>query len=235
MPRIKAYKGAGKIIPVEEAKLVTAFRCPWTRKVYSTKRDYVTHLKQLRNSYMHARVREKARESRLADLWNQPTFLNIVNWINRNPDFMFDNGMKQGWRREDAEKFRDKFWIKITYLDLHWNPLASNTHNCPRNGVTNWGGRELDRSGNPRPRGYPGFTGRIEYQMSHDIGFGSDVMRGLGIHTGTGGGINNNQYGYGVTFFDADWPGLVSNRVMDILADNSWQRVHYGVPKYFGR
>lgn len=231
MPRIKAYKGAGKIIPAEEAKLVTAFRCPWTRKVFSVKRDYIKHLKVLRENYMHARVRAKATERKVQDLWNQPTFLDIVKWVEINPDFMFDNGVRQGWSmRDKAEKFRDQFWIKITYLDLRWEPSASNTHACPRGGTTNWARREPNK-----PTGYPGFTGHIEYQMSHDIGFGSDVMRGLGIHTGTGGGMGKNRFGYSVTFFDADWPGLVSNRVMDLLADNNWQRVHYGQPKYFGR
>jgi uncharacterized C2H2 Zn-finger protein len=235
MPRIKAYKGAGKIIPAEEAKLVTAFRCPWTRKVYSTKRDYVKHLKSLRENYMHARIREKSRLLKKQDLWNQKSFVDIVKWIEMNPDFMFDNGVLGSFTRDDREKYRDKFWVKITYLNLNWTNSASNTHNAPRDGVTNWAGRELDKDGNPRPRGYPGYTGQIEYQMSHDIGFGSDIMRSLGIHTGTGGGMDQHRYGYSVTFFDADWPGLISNRVMDILADNSWQRVHYGVPKYFGR
>jgi hypothetical protein len=120
--------------------------------------------------------------------------------------------------------------MKITYLDLNWTSSASNTHHCPRGGVTNWGMRE-----DGKPKGYPGFTGRIEYQMSHDLGFGSDAVRNLGIHTGTGGGTGDNRFGYGVTFFDADWPGLVNNRVMDILGDNDWKTFRYGVPKYFGR
>ena len=230
MPRIKAYKGAGKIIPVEEAKLVTAFRCPWSQKVFSVKRDYIKHLKVLRENYMHARVRAKATERKKQELWNQPTFLDIIKWIEMNPEFMFDNALRVGWARDGAEKKRDQFWMKITYLDLNWTSSASNTHSCPRGGVTNWGMRE-----DGKPKGYPGFTGRIEYQMSHDLGFGSDAVRNLGIHTGTGGGTGDNRFGYSVTFFDADWPGLVSNRVMDILADNSWQRIHYGQPKYFGR
>ncbi len=228
MPKIKAYKGAGKIIPVEEAKLATAFRCPWTQKVYGNKRDYVKHLKYLRENYMHKRIRAKAVDLKKQNFWNQPTFVDIAKWIEINPEFMFDNGFRQGWHDERYKKHRDQFWIKITYLNLQWGPNVSNTHACPRGGVTNWGNRELGK-----PTGYPGYNGRIEYQMSHDIGFSSDVMRNLGIHTGTGGGAGDNRFGYSVTFFDADWPGLVASRTMDMLADRDWKSISYGEPKYF--
>lgn len=228
MPRIKAYKSAGKIIPVEEAKVASAFRCPWTKKIYGTKRDYVKHLKHLRENYMHSRIRAKSVEMKKQNLWNQPSFEDIVAWVEMNPEFMFDNGFRVGWVNEKDKKYRDKFWIKITYLNLNWTNSASNTHSCPRGGVTNWGRREPGK-----PTGYPGFEGRIEYQMSHDIGFGSDLMRGLGIHTGTGGGAGDNRFGYGVTFFDTDWSGLVANRTMDLLADRDWKKIQIGKPKYF--
>ncbi len=230
MPRIKAYKGAGHIIPVDTAKIGNAFRCPWTKRIFGEKKTYVKHLKWLRENRMHSRIRATALLRKKGDLWNQPTFEDIIKWIEINPDFMFDNGYRESWRREGTEKYRDKFWIKITYLNLRWEPSASNTHSCPRNGVTNWGGREN------APRGYPGYVGSIEYQLSHDIGFGSDVMRGLSVHTGTGGGGGGLKFGYSVTFFDADWPGLVKNRLLDILGDNdSWKSFSYGKPDYFGR
>lgn len=229
MPKIKAYKGAGSIIPVDVAKIGTAFRCPWTNKIYGDKKSYVKHLRKLRENSMHSRARQLVNIRKKNDLWNQPTFQSIFNWIEMNPEFMFDNG----WIDRDRAKYRDKFWIKLTYLDVSWSDSASNSHASPRGKHTNWGGRDLDKDGNPLPRGYPGFTGRIEYTMSHDIGFGSDIMRGLGVHTGTGGGINGNKYGYSVTFFDADWPGLVANRTMDILADNNWKKVKIGKPDYF--
>jgi uncharacterized C2H2 Zn-finger protein len=227
MPKIKAYKGAGKIIPVEEAIITTAFRCPWTQKVYGNKRDYVKHLKYLRENYMHKRIRAKVVDLKKQNLWNQPTFVDIVKWIEMNPEFMFDNGFREGWHVEQWKKYRDQFWIKITYLDLRWDANVSNSHSCPRGEVTNWGRRE------EKPSGYPGYTGRIEYETSHDIGFGSEVVRGLGIHTGTGGGGGKNRYGFDVKFFDADWPGLVSARTMDILADNNWRNVRIGEPRYF--
>lgn len=230
MPKIKAYKGAGHIVPVDEAKVSTAFRCPWTGKIFGDKRGYVKHLKYLREHRIHSRIRANARQLKRQNLWNQPTFTDIIKWIEMNPEFMFDNAVREGWSRDGAEKYRDQFWMKITYLDLRWEPNASNTHACPRGGVTNWGRREKDK-----PQGYPGFVGRIEYQLSHDLGFGSDAVRNLGIHTGTGGGITGNRFGYSVTFFDADWPGLTKNRLLDILGDANWKQFKYGKPNYFGR
>lgn len=231
MPRIKVYKGAGKMIPIEEAKIASAFRCPWTKKVYGSKRDYVKHLKHLRENYMHKRVRAAAFARKKEMLWNQPTFEAVLDWIHANPEFMFDNGYREGWTDNGSKKYRDQFWVKITYLKLDWTPKASNTHDCPRGGVTNWALRDYNK-----PTGYPGYTGHIEFQTSHNLGFGSDLMRNLGIHTGIGGLWHAGSYGFGVTFFDADWPGIVQSRTMDLLADREdWKTVRIGKPIYFGR
>ena len=73
-----------------------------------------------------------------------------------------------------------------------YHDQISNTHSCPHNGITNWGGKHADR-----PTGYPGFYGRIWMVVPHgtkdlqthrfpgvDI---TDVMNQMGLHTGTGG------------------------------------------------
>jgi len=238
MPRIKAYKSAGTIIPVSDAKLVTAFSCPWTNKIFGTKSSYVKHLRELRTTRMHRRIREMAWNRKLMDLWSQPTFESVINWIEVNPDFMFDNAMKHGWPRRIDEKKRKDFWIKITYLNIEWYDSVSNTHSCPRGGVTNWGGREYWPDKTPKPTGYPGWHGRIEYQLSHDIGFDTASMKSLGIHTGTGGGTSKNVYGFDVKFFDADWAGISeatrNSRVLDVLSDDHRSyRIKYGTPNYF--
>lgn len=163
------------------------------------------------------------------ELTNQPSFENIIEWIETHPEFFFDriihNG-RAGWR-DRREHLRDKFWIKMTYLDVHWADYVSNSHSSPRNGVSNWG-RDKDK-----PVGYPGWQGRIEFQLSHDLGFGSDVFRNVGIHTGSGGGTSDNRYGYDVRFFASDWLGLEKNRVFDILKNERPSSFRYGEPKYF--
>lgn len=242
MPRIKAYKGAGKIIPLDEAKVATAFRCPWTKRVFGAKKDYVAHLKQLRRDRIHAAIRRNIFQRQHEDLWSQPSFEDMIAWVERNPDFFFDKavGSRGEGRQDRIAAYRDKFWIRITYLSIQWTDSASNSHARPRGGFSNWGGRDKHpQTGEVLPRGYPGWTGQIEYQMSHDLGFGSDVMRGTGINTGTGGGRGDNCYGYGVTFFDSDWPAIAARKtemkVEAVLAERNtgWDRVKYGEPRYF--
>ena len=243
MPKIKAYKGGrGHIIPLDEAKIATAYRCPWTSAVFATKKAYLSHLSELRRDHIHANIRRTIFDKQKNDLWSQPTFEDIISWVERHPEFFFDNavGMRGSGRQDRIAGYRDKFWIKITHLNLTWTSSASNTHACPRDGFTNWGGKNKHPiTGEILPRGYPGWTGSIEYQMSHDLGFGSDVMRGIGIHTGTGGGINDLRYGYSVTFFDSDWPVIAeanrNTRVLSVLSDerSPGSRIKYGEPRYF--
>jgi uncharacterized C2H2 Zn-finger protein len=227
MPKIKAYKGNGLIIPVDEAKVATAFKCPWTDKVFGTKPAYIKHLKNVRKNIIHSNIRKKILDNLFNDLINQDSFEKIIEWIENHPEFVFDKAAD--YRK--SPRLRDKFWIKITYLDLQWNTCVSNSHSCPRGGVTCWSSHEAKDG---RPRGYPGWQGRIEFQLSGDIGFGSDVMRPLGIHTGTGGGINENRYGYDVKFFASDWPGL-EKLVMLATLKGEWipNAFRYGEPRYF--
>jgi hypothetical protein len=163
------------------------------------------------------------------ELINQPSFEKVIEWIETHPEFFFDriihNG-RVGWR-DRREHFRDKFWIKITYLDVSWSDSVSNSHSCPRGGVSNWG------RDNGKPTGYPGWGGRIEFQLSHALGFGSDVFRNVGIHTGTGGGTRDNRYGYDVKFFASDWPGLEKNRIFEILKNERPASFRTGEPRYF--
>lgn len=232
MPKIKAYKGNGVIIPVEDAKVSNAFRCPWTGKIFGTKQAYVKHLRVLREDRIHRAIRARIQNKIFEEFINQDTFEKVIEWIENHPEFFFDRVVQRGrdgWR-DRREHFRDKFWIKITYLDVHWSESVSNSHSCPRGGVKCWSSHEAKDG---RPSGYPGWQGRIEFQLSHDLGFGSDVFRGVGIHTGTGGGISENRYGYDVKFFASDWPGLEKHRVFEILKNEKPAGFRHGKPDYF--
>jgi hypothetical protein len=75
---------------------------------------------------------------------------------------------------------------KPVVLGLVWKieeqRSVSNSHNRPINGVTNWRA-ELDK-----PKGYPGFYGRVWVRYSSTLdGFGSDPFGNTFTHTGTGG------------------------------------------------
>lgn len=211
MPAIKVYKGAGKLIPVDVAKVAKAYQCPWTEEIFATKRGYVKHLGDLRTTRMHRRARHLLHQRKLTDMWNQPDFDSVIKWIHLNPEVFWLNAKRQGWSSDAArwDKIRDSFEVKITHLSLRYSDRISNSHNCPHNGVTNWGGDTTLNDGKPAPRGYPGFSGRIELHMpAEPLSFSSDVFKGTRIHTGTGGGGGGGRYGYSVNFFLDDWPEI---------------------------
>jgi uncharacterized C2H2 Zn-finger protein len=220
VPRIKAYKDGisqRQLIPVETAKVCTAFQCPWTKKVFGRKQQYIRHLKELREVRMHRRARDSKYEQVLAEFNGQPSFNDVIKWIENHSEFFFDKAAKYGHMRDVLYGDRENFFIQITRLKLIWSNSVSNSHHCPRNGVTNWGRYKEDA-----PTGYPGWHGRIEFMMCqyntdgtkrlHTSLSGSDLFNNkIGIDTGTGG-CNNNHYGYEAYFFDADWPEITKVR-----------------------
>jgi len=227
MPRIKAYKnGTSKrqLIPVEAAKVCTAYQCPWTNEIFGTKRQYVEHLKELRETRMRRRARIAKFEKVRAEFNSQKTFGDIIQWIENHPEFFFDTAVTRPlFPRPCKPTDRENFYIKILDLTVRWDESVSNTHNCPRGGKTNWGGRKPNV-----PHGYPGWRGRITFSVrqynpdgtinKRPPAHGSEVFNNTGICTGSGGGGSNSS-SYDVIFFDADWPGLDRAREQrDVLA-----------------
>jgi hypothetical protein len=224
MPAIQVYKSKGAMIPVDQAKQARAYICPWTEKLFATKKSYLTHLKTLRTNRMWAQARRRRFQQRLAEMWNLNSFEKIVEWAERNSDVFWQNGKNHGWTSDvkQWDAIRDDFCIKITYIGVNWNDCVSNTHDCPHNGVTNWSSDE------DKPKGYPGWTGRIQFKLSHRIpGFSSNLLEGTRIHTGSGGG-GGDTYSYSVAFFEEDWPGLSKARTMAILEGNEQKRFVVG-------
>lgn len=66
--------------------------------------------------------------------------------------------------------------------DIGYSQKVSNTHSCPRNGVTNW-------SCVPeKPKGYRGFHGRLWLRYADTMESDArDALFNARIHTGTGG------------------------------------------------
>jgi len=230
MGAIKAYKDGDKLIPVDTAKVVKAYQCPWTSKLYVSKKAYVKHLADLRETRVHARIRDARLHKMLVDFNSQNDFTSIIDWVERNSHWFLARAKHTAGRFYAKHNWPDPedFWIRITYLDVVHSDCVSNSHAAPRGGVTNWGGRTPNA-----PRGYPGWHGRIEYRTSHHLpGWSSDIFNFAGIHTGTGGGLRGNRYGYGVTMFDSDWPGLDQLRVLGILSETNWKEFTWGTPYY---
>lgn len=234
MPAIKAYKFRDSIVPTEDATIITAYRCPWTDKVIESKPSYIKHLRAIRRDRIHAKIINDRMERTMAEFNSQPDWDSMIQWVERNSRWFLARVRKdRGHHRSDRWPNSDDFRIKITYLNIRRMASVSNSHYCPRGGVTNWG-RDPGK-----PTGYPGWSGRIEFEISHQLpGFGSDILRGTGINTGSGGGHGRN-YGFEVFLFDADWPAITEkaerDRVLAVLSESGHRHpsFSYGQTDYF--
>jgi hypothetical protein len=240
MPKIQVYKGNNAMIPISVAKKSNAYQCPWTKKLYADKRGYVKHLKNLRETRMHYRARNIITEKTKKELWQQSSFEDVIQWLKNHPEFLFNQFLSKSYSEDKSyfEKYRDSFLFEITYLNLTWSDRCSNTHSKPHNGVTNWGGNVILEDGSPAPRGYAGWTGNIEFKINCNMNRGSDVLSSLRINTGSGGSRSNNGFGYGVTFFEDDWPEIKKSRKTQCIEDAindvpSNNKFTYGKADYF--
>lgn len=224
MPKIKVYKHDGEAVPVDRAKVATAYECPFTGKIYLTKKSYLLHLKSYREEQIRKINRGKRINDAIVDLNSQPNFNKIIKWIETNSWFFLANAKRHAFHYEyNRWPNPEDFWIKIVCLDLQWSQCVSNSHSCPRNGVQNWS-RHTDI-----PRGYPGWSGWFEFQTSHDLpGFTSDLFKQTGIHLGCGGGREKNRYGCEVRFYDSDWLALDKQSVFAILSEKKQEPFLYG-------
>lgn len=92
--------------------------------------------------------------------------------------------------------------IKFDRFDMQYSDKASNSHRCPVGGVTNWH-REKDK-----PLAYPGFVGRIGFDIKSSIDIsGSILFESTRLYSGTGGD-GDHGYSYEFTIFLDDWPAL---------------------------
>ena len=198
-------------------------KCPFTGKIFEEKdiSKYILHLKQLRDEQRE--LREYARLKNSFHAWMRVeqtkvrAFDELVPWILENQQRLMRtyNAIyakeKSSWHRKFPKG------AKITALNMRCNfsPLASNSHCHPRGGVSNWCGH-----GDPAPRGYPGWTGSLSGKLSlgprQDSPSWSEFFEMFDVHTGSGSGGANFQYG--VTVFASDWPGIAEELTFRKLA-----------------
>lgn len=136
---------------------------------------------------------------------NQRTIMAYTNAI------AFQNVTKsnRNVRFTDSDNFH-----YLTFKNVKYNSLVSNSHVCPESGVTNWCARSEDR-----PIGYKGWAGYLHGSLLSDKDRNycypySEALNLVGIKTGSGGG-GNASFGYNFSVFLDDWPGL-AEQVSDI-------------------
>jgi hypothetical protein len=232
--------------------IITAYKSDEDGKIFEDKSKYQAHLRKLARHRLAQKkllIVKELKDATWAELYNREQSLN--DWM----QMVIDNqhlfwaeaseGNRYDWDRVGKKLGRGKNAgnlpmpkvLKITH-SLLWSDNISNSHSCPHDGVTNWGGRNKGA-----PRGYPGWSGHIEWLVAwpkefDGIYIGSELFSKGSFHsgrqrahTGTGGGGGghfNKEFNtwcqrprYDFCIFASDWPGLTryyeKQRVWDAL------------------
>lgn len=205
---------------------VVVNKCPHTGALFEDDSEYATHMRS-----MQRKIAEKARDQKIKDTWrdwisNEKKAIihpdMIIPWIIDNLDrikIAYNTGIRSkrmtGWSSDkvyDSDKFD-----KLEFVNLQYSNNVSNSHVEPEDGVGNWCGRNKDK-----PTGYPGWHGRIRGSFIREKKYNScypysDLLNLVGLKTGSGGG-GNESWGYDVSIFVLDWPGL--KHEIDIIEQN---------------
>jgi hypothetical protein len=197
---------------------VLVWKCPHTGKLFEDRSKYTAHLrKQGRERLLQRKLDAAARE------WEQfnhrmgqvRSIQELTEFISNNWERFALNGMKQGFTKE-------KGLHKLEHLEfqtVRWDEFLSNTHSCPKGGVTNF------MSKRDKPNSYPGWRARIVFKVNTGTyrnrgkeypreGYGSDYFAGSSIKTGSGGGSGTG-YAYDINLWAHDFPGMYEQLRMD--------------------
>jgi hypothetical protein len=221
--------------------IITAYKSDADGKIFEDKSKYTAHLRKLarhRNAQKKLQLAEAVKDAAWAELYEREQ--SIDDWCQMVIDnqhlfwaeaaagdpYDWDCVGKKHGRGKNAMVVPAPKLLKITH-DLRWSDMVSNSHSCPVGGVTCWSSREAEDG---RPRGYPGWQGRIDWlvewpQELDGYFLGGDLFsRGTfrsgrqRAHTGSGGGgcgHMNKEFntwcqrpGYDFRIYASDWPGM---------------------------
>jgi hypothetical protein len=236
---------------------IVAWKSDTDGKIFEDKSKYTAHLRKLarhRNAQRRLQIAESAKDALWAELYEREQ--SIDDWM----QMVIDNqhlfwaeaaeGDPYDWECVGKKSGRGKNAIvvptpkvlKITH-SLKWSDMVSNSHSCPVGGVTCW---SRDEAKDGRPRGYPGWYGRVDWLVEwpkelEGMYLGSDLFsKGTfrtgrqRAHTGGGGGGGghfNKEFntwcqrpGYSLSIFASDWPGMAryheKRKMWTVLSDN---------------
>jgi len=183
---------------------ILVWQCPRTKRIFQSKDDYVAYLK------------EEAKHN-LAQKTFKKNFAECINAFNKLTSIddlftSFPELINYYYNKLYGKDIKCKFNIKY---NINYNNTCSNSHACPRDGVTNWGGFLTKE-----PRSYPGLQGRISFHFSNESSYNyfndlSHLIKSVGVHIGTGGG-GPKELSYDVILFKSDWPNISEMYLNDI-------------------
>lgn len=189
-------------------------KCRYTGKIFEEKdlKKYAIHLRNLRAERAEKRKLDKVRATFTAWLNREKKKIlhpeDIPAWFLKNQRKIMD-AVNAGFgdRAFSSDGFfnTDEF-TKFSFESVRYSKTVSNTHVCPKGGVLNWS-REDDK-----PKGYPGWNthvnGTLKRNKNHMGSYpSSGALNAVGLRSGSGGG-GNESWGYGISIFLEDWPGL---------------------------
>lgn len=189
-------------------------KCPDTGNLFEDDREFRLHRQKL------LRAQRKQEKFNLAqeefNKWlnsekeKVKSIEDVAPWFLLNQRvimYAVNAGYKTGWQYRGWDKFVPEDVFTALLITGKYEKVISNSHNCPRGGVTNWCARDPNL-----PKGYPGFKTRVTGKLirpkgKHGTYPYSEALHIVGIHTGTGGG-GNSDFSYSGELFLDDWPGL---------------------------
>lgn len=203
--------------------VITAYKCDTTGKLFEDKTKYQKHIRKIAADRRIQRKIDIAHKTEIQwwhdNFWNRVKSLaQLQAAILYHRDVFAARGVKNyhgGYGRLKPTPI-----IKFKIFRLYYHDSVSNSHYCPHDGVTNWGGQNKGA-----PLGYAGWQGRFDYTVqSHDKQLNSypgssEMWQGTRIHTGTGGGgggtpeqvkLFQQNFGYDFRLFASDWPAMAN-------------------------
>lgn len=241
---------------------ITVWKSDADGKIFEDKAKYQKHLRKLARHRLAQRkltIKEAEVDAIWAELYEREQ--SLEDWF----QMVVDNqhlfwaeaakGDPREWDRvgkpvhhgKNAKPMPVPKLLEFTKTNMRWGNWISNSHSCPHNGVTNWGYKEVFDDSTPKPAGYPGWEGHVEWLVEWPAEFdgiylgsrlfNSGVFRTgrQRAHTGSGGGGGGHfnqkhqthcqQPRYEFRLYAADWPGMAryyeKKRVINILSNKA--------------
>lgn len=207
---------------------VLVWKCPETGKLFEKQTVYKNHLAVLARGRRKIKQQNHIKNTFFDWLDDQRTHKvlsvnDIPQWLLDNQQIIMDAAnVIPGKYGSFGDKFKDgDRFTKIKFATARWSSLLSNSHSCPKGGVQNWLGKEF-ADGTPKPTGYPGWQidihGSLQRNKKNMSGYPASALFNLvGIHTGCGGGANED-FRWNAEIFAEEWPGAASELVFRKLA-----------------
>lgn len=204
-------------------------KCPYTGKLFEDDRKYAQHLSNIRARQRADRKDARVRAEYSSWLRKEKQNIHYVNqiipWFLKNQRQIMDAANALLLTSPSDRKYRkcftaDDVFENMSFEHISYKDNVSNTHRCPDGGVTNFTSKEPGK-----PTGYPGWKGYIKGTLKRNpkdeyaYPYG-EALNVVGLKTGSGGG-GNKSWGYDVSIFLSDWPGLqveVTEMEMDMVA-----------------